>query len=84
MLQWIVLTSLSNSRAMDRDIEFAPSLFADLEGWLVEGYFTCPLVLLYACLWREGRTLLWLRKGRMQLIHDLLEDGRWDLLALLV
>jgi hypothetical protein len=38
VLEGIVLSSLADGCAVDRDVELSPSLFADLEGWLLEGY----------------------------------------------
>lgn len=79
------MASLSHSGAVDRDVEFAPALFGNLEGRLVEGCYGLVLVLLQVSSWnREKGTLLWLRKGRMQLVHDLLEDIGWNLLSLVV
>jgi hypothetical protein len=40
MLKWVVLTALANSRAVDSDVEFSPSLLLDLEGRFREGYST--------------------------------------------
>jgi len=39
VLQWVVLSSLSDGCAVDCDVEFTPSLFADLEGWLAKRYY---------------------------------------------
>jgi hypothetical protein len=38
VLEWVVLSSLSDGCAVDCDIEFTPSLFAYFEWRLAEGY----------------------------------------------
>jgi hypothetical protein len=70
---------------VDRDIEFTPALFGNLERGFVEGFYGLVLVLQHVSSWnRERGTLLRLRKSRMQLVHDLLENIGWNLLSLVV
>lgn len=40
VLEWVILSALSDGCAVDCDIEFTPSLFRDSERRLVEGYST--------------------------------------------
>lgn len=87
MLERVVLSALSDGRAMNGDVEFTPSLLIDSKRRLVEGW-SAMLALKERLLRVDGQaaqhTLLGLRESWMQLVHDLFEDIGRHLLSLVV